>query len=492
MSEAMDFHLPNEMLQHIVQTESVVPSIVLSVEPLALIDAFALLEQTLQTWSDTPVPSVSWSSSRLIHLQIPVVSVDPLLWLAQQPQAEKIFWSDREGSLSLAGVGVAKRLQGSLGSSMSQDMKQMQELLHPELVGVRFLGGMRFDSMREVSPSWEPWGSYAWTLPRFSLEESDGHMTFHCSVVLEPGAKIELVWQQICQELSSLTWVTEEHLLAPRLPVHRRIDLPERPTWCAILEDTFLRLAEGHLKKIVWARETELQLSTTPEPLAWLPKLRHPDTFLFYFQPQRDRVFLGASPERLFSRSMREISCDALAGTTSRSLHPEVDQELGEALLNSSKDRYEQKLVFDALESMLQELCETVDAEREPVLRKLRHVQHLWSPLHGRLKPGVTELELLQYLHPTPAVGGYPKHRALEMLAGREPFDRGWYAAPVGWIGPHGSDFAVAIRSALVHEKQVFLYTGAGIIPDSQSLLEWQELEEKLKTFLGFFAMPSS
>ena len=201
-------------------------------------------------------------------------------------------------------------------------------------------------------------------------------------------------------------------------------------------------------------------------------------------------MFLGASPERLFSRSHRTISCDALAGTVARGGSLVHDEQLGKALLQSPKDRYEQKLVFDVLKALLQEVCEDVSACREPTLRKFQHVQHLWSPLNGTLREGVSDLDLLQHLHPTPAVGGRPTSRALEILAQGEPFDRGWYAAPVGWVGPQSSDFTVAIRSALVHQKQVRLYAGAGIVPDSVAEAEWQELEEKIKTFVGFFKMP--
>ena len=92
---------------------------------------------------------------------------------------------------------------------------------------------------------------------------------------------------------------------------------------------------------------------------------------------------------------------------------------------------------------------------------------------------------LLDRLHPTPAVGGYPTENALPEIARIEPFSRGWYAAPVGWIGAESTQFAVAIRSGLVQGKTMSLFSGAGIVRGSDPHEEWQEVENKIQDFLS-------
>jgi menaquinone-specific isochorismate synthase len=98
---------------------------------------------------------------------------------------------------------------------------------------------------------------------------------------------------------------------------------------------------------------------------------------------------------------------------------------------------------------------------------KLARRRHLISKVRGTLREGVTDAEVLQALHPTPAVGGYPRAEALEEILALEPFDRGWYAGPVGWIGADASEFAVGIRSGLVRGNRLVLFSGAGIVAGS-------------------------
>ena len=107
------------------------------------------------------------------------------------------------------------------------------------------------------------------------------------------------------------------------------------------------------------------------------------------------------------------------------------------------------------------------------------------QPFVGRTPPGIATADILAALHPTAAVNGHPRKTALQHLRSREPFARGWYAGPVGWIGADASEFAVAIRSARVLGDQVSLFAGAGIVPGSDPDGEWAETESKLSLFLN-------
>jgi len=97
----------------------------------------------------------------------------------------------------------------------------------------------------------------------------------------------------------------------------------------------------------------------------------------------------------------------------------------------------------------------------------------------------VSDAALMQALHPSPAVGGVPTNKAIAYLREHEPFDRGWYAGPVGWVGPESGEFAVAIRSGLVRGNTLSLYSGAGIVDGSTPDGEWSEIETKLSNALS-------
>jgi menaquinone-specific isochorismate synthase len=125
----------------------------------------------------------------------------------------------------------------------------------------------------------------------------------------------------------------------------------------------------------------------------------------------------------------------------------------------------------------------------ERTIRKLANVQHLRTPIRATLSEERHVLDLVEALHPTPAVGGLPPELALETIRETEVFDRGWYAAPVGWIDGDGDgSFAVAIRSALARERTATLFAGAGIVDDSDPDEEWDELQLKYRPILDELA----
>jgi menaquinone-specific isochorismate synthase len=107
----------------------------------------------------------------------------------------------------------------------------------------------------------------------------------------------------------------------------------------------------------------------------------------------------------------------------------------------------------------------------------------LYVPFNGSLNPEVTDGDILESIHPTPAVGGYPDKNVLPILHETEPFNRGWYAAPIGWTAADSATFAVAIRSALIIKNKLYLYSGAGIVDGSSPEKEWEELENKIYHF---------
>ena len=159
-------------------------------------------------------------------------------------------------------------------------------------------------------------------------------------------------------------------------------------------------------------------------------------------------------------------------------------------MLSNEKELREHRFVLRMLREHFQRYCSSSREAEAPELLRLRHCQHLYTRMEGLLNDSECDAALLGALHPTPAVGGTPRDRALAWIQAEEPFDRGIYAAPVGWVDYDGCDFCVAIRSGLVQDNQLIVYTGTGIVPGSLPAGEWAEIEQKMGDFLDILSGP--
>ena len=206
--------------------------------------------------------------------------------------------------------------------------------------------------------------------------------------------------------------------------------------------------------------------------------------YRFCFRLDDQRAFLGATPERLFRRQGQWLQSEIIAGTRPRDDDPVRDDRLALELLGSTKDQLEHDIVRKSVRQRLYGCVQDLRVDQHASVLKLARKQHLVSRVEGRLHDGVSDGQLIERLHPTPAVGGYPTENALGEIDRLESFDRGWYAAPVGWVSQEAAEFAVAIRSGLVVDRRLSVYSGAGIVPGSVPEEEWDEIEHKIGDFL--------
>ncbi len=173
-----------------------------------------------------------------------------------------------------------------------------------------------------------------------------------------------------------------------------------------------------------------------------------------------------------------------MAGTGPRGATEGDDRVLSDELLHSEKDQREHEYVRQSIKEALTDLTRILHVDTTASDMKLSVGRHLVSRVEGILRDGVDAFHLLESLHPTPAVGGYPYREAIDVIGHLESFDRGWYAGPVGWISSDASEFAVGIRSGRVHRRRLDLFSGAGIVCGSDPVREWNEVEQKIGDFL--------
>jgi isochorismate synthase len=266
--------------------------------------------------------------------------------------------------------------------------------------------------------------------------------------------------------------------------------LREEPTgdgYAAAVADAVAQIRAGELRKVVLARTIEVDAGRRLDPRRLAHRLRavDPDAYTFA-APTTSGEIVGASPELLVSRFGRAVRSNPLAGSAARSGDPVEDRENGERLLASAKDHDEHAVVVEAIARTLAPRCRELSWDQEPVLLETPNVWHLSTRFRGLLRePPPTALDLVRELHPTPAIAGEPRDAALAAIERVEPFDRGAYAGPVGWVDASGDgEWAIALRCAVLDGDHATLYAGAGIVAGSRPSAEVEETDRKFRAFL--------
>lgn len=248
------------------------------------------------------------------------------------------------------------------------------------------------------------------------------------------------------------------------------------------------RIRDGGLEKVVLARDLALDVPADFDLEAALRVLRsrYRDAWTFAVDG-----FFGASPETLATVRGSAVTARVLAGTAARDEDPEVDAGARDALLGSAKNRFEHALAVDSLLLTLGGRVTDLTIGR-PFALGLPNVWHLATDATARLAQGGTALDLIEALHPTAAVAGAPRDAALDLIGELEPFDRGRYAGPVGWIGATGDgEWAIGLRSAQLEAPgRVRAYAGAGIVAGSVAKSELAETGWKFAPVLEALGLP--
>ncbi len=445
-------------------------------------EAQGLLLDQIDRWLKVGHPAQK--AKTVVRLEQPVQALDPLSWLVAQPHPQRTYWTDRSQREKLAGIGEAWCVQSVAETPYREVMHQLAALLKEAPPEARFLGGLRFDPKAFLSPEWQAWGAARFVLPEIVLEERESQHWLVCQVVRREDPSEEwTVLKMLRQRLAALrpAW---EQTPAP-FSFHRRRNHPEQPGWEAMVTEGLKLIESGELSKVVLARCAEFELASPSDPvqLLWALREKAPEAFHFCFQREENQAFLGITPERLFQREGRQLQSEALASTRPRGATPEEDEQLAEELRTHPKEQREHLMVLTRLEALLEQFCG--GSERLSYLESLRltHVQHLRSRVRGKLQETVQDEDLLPAFHPTPAVSGTPNEAALGHIRRLEPFDRGWYAGPIGWVSRDAAEFAVALRSGLLSNRTLRVYTGAGVVEGSEPEKEWQEIESKLRSW---------
>ncbi len=418
----------------------------------------------------------------LLSVPAPLVEIEEALRLRS---GDSVLWAPSVGP-QVVGLGVCHEITGSgperfaiVRSAAEALFRRVRVVTPSDVMAPVLLGGFAFQAGHAHSGSWSAFGDARFVLPKISYLRDERRAALRLALApedLRPDAvRSELLGlERMRSELAALEQRPASLGPRPRLMATEELGEAAFTRW---VEEILAGIRRGEFEKVVAARSVGFELSPTPDPVRVLGRLRvlAPECTRFALR-RGAATFLGATPERLVSLRAGVVETEALAGSI-RAGDPARRAEL----LDSSKERAEHELVAGELVRRLESLATEIRRPDRPEVRSLRHVLHLWTPIRAVLREPLHVLDLVERLHPTPAVGGVPTAEALSFIAEREPGERGWYAGPIGWCDARGEgEFAVALRSGLLEGTRANLYAGAGIVRASNAHSEWLETRLKL------------
>jgi isochorismate synthase len=313
------------------------------------------------------------------------------------------------------------------------------------------------------------------TIPTLLVQRRDEicAMTFTCDSGGPPDAVLS-GWLALAGEVSAA--LDRDIPLPVSVSLQRLSSQPGDDAWLERVVRAVADIRAGELDKVVLARSIRVRSIQPFVPAALMAALAtcYPGCIHFTHFFPKGGVLLGATPESLVSLSAGQVVSDALAGT---------DWQSGR--LDDEKSLHEHRLVVNAIVRALEPVCKFLQIPARPKVFELQELRHLRSVIRGSVESGVSLLNLVERLHPTPAIGGAPSRRALDWLAHHGETRSGWYSGATGWIGCDGDgEFAVALRCAWLEGNEAELYAGAGIVAGSDPRTELEETEAKLNAML--------
>ena len=448
-----------------------------------------------------PGPSAPLRARRALTLECRELSaeLDPLAVFAASDAHQRLYWACPDGDLEFCALGSAFDATapagtdrfGSVAEAMSYlDVTVTGDVGHP--TGPLLVGGFSFSAEPpEAGSAWEAYGTGQLSLPEVLLVRSDGG-AWLTSV---PGADLSSIMAAARSgfggacvgadpELEEFPGSDPNATALALLGAGYQAD----DGYQALVQRALDRIAEGGLDKVVTARE--LHIASQIEPIAVLNRLRNRYLSCVTFAFSRgSQTFFGATPERLVRFDGTRLGTDALAGSRPRHDDPARNRERAAELQRDPKELTEHAMVVTDVRDTLRGRGVTLDPPSPTGVMELRRIMHLHTPITGRVTASSTVLELAGALHPTAAVAGLPRRVARDWIEQHEGFDRGWYAAPIGWTTLEGhGEFRVALRCALTGPSETRFFAGGGIVTGADPSAELAETATKFEALLHALA----
>lgn len=442
-------------------------------------------------------------ASVLHHCSRTLSGVEPGAFLSAFAGAPRGFWGRGDRWVAWSGALVDLRVASHELDAVGPAVRHVRDTLdslHPlptrGAAPPRLFGGFAFASEGEggsssVDTAWRGFPMARFILPEVLLEGKGTSTRLTLQWTEEPSPPAEMRLAELVDGLARAGGSRAEASRPSATGVETAYQGgkagTDRKVWTAAVDQILARIRKGELEKAVLARILDVELSQPVVASEVLVRLREENRqgHVFLFEPDPGRVLLGAAPEILAELRGGQFHATAVAGSISRGGDVDADAELATRLRSSVKDMEEHRHTVEVMREVLTPLVSELEVDPEPGVLTLARIQHLETGFHGSVHAGVDVLSLVEALHPTPAVCGRPRARALDVIRSHEPFHRGWYAGPIGWVDTEGDgDFVPALRSAVGYDTRWRLFAGAGIVEGSDPMMEWEETRLKFEPAL--------
>jgi menaquinone-specific isochorismate synthase len=441
--------------------------------------------------------------ARLATVTIPAPDLRPEAFLRDGEGEERGFWA--RGDRWVAHRGVVAELRGGGDPSVDR-FEEVAAAAHelalepfvPESTAraarVRYYGGFSFRPDHVATGVWHDFPGWLFHVPLFELEgEGSGDAWLRVRALVDPGAGQDVFvrLRHRAEALRAELTALGDGAPRARVRVSGKGTATDRASWEEAVRTSLEAIRRGEISKAVLARTLDLDLDGTVDPVDLVGHLWRVNggSYVFLFEPAPGSTIVGAAPETVATLRDGVFHATAVAGSIRRGETAREQAELAARLLASEKDRIEQRIALDDMVARLETVAHQIRTDPQPHVLTLARIQHLETEIRASVPPDVGILDLLRLLHPTPAVCGLPRDSAMAFLAQEEPFERGWYAGPVGFFDAEGNGiFVPSLRMGVSTGSGWRLFAGAGIVQGSVPVLEWDETAIKFEPMLEALA----
>ena len=370
-------------------------------------------------------------------------------------------------------------------------------LLHSDL---RFVGGLTgyfgYDTVRYIEPKLQ----HTQNVDTLGTPDILLMLSEEIAVVDNLSGKLFII-VYADPGVSGAYALAQQRLQKLRMQLRAPVEIPEfSPTGKALQplsefpENEFIAavakakqyILDGDLMQVQISQRIQLPFAAPPLNLYRALRSINPSPYMFYLH-LGDFHIVGASPEILVRLEQDTVTLRPIAGTRRRGATPEEDRALEAELLADPKERAEHLMLIDLGRNDVGRVAQigSVKMTENMIVERYSHVMHIVSNVEGKIKPGMSAMNLLRATFPAGTVSGAPKIRAMEVIDELETSKRGIYAGAVGYLGFNGNmDLAIAIRTAVIKDGKLYVQAAAGIVADSIPSSEWEETQSKARAVL--------
>ncbi|UDI78676.1 isochorismate synthase [Staphylococcus taiwanensis] len=438
---------------------------------------------------DDIIESIYESNKNWVSVEVKidkVFSPDELFYLTDDQAGDRFYFRLNDNTSSFFGYHAIQRVKNNFENKQSifrewEKFKNDIELIHPETEKhhLKVVGGFQFSSHKS-DDEWREFGINHFVVPEVLISTINNQTLLTYTVErlkfdMEELKKIVSYFEDTHVDMS-------EHI--ETIGNIKRMEDIYKDEWKELVSDAIAQLDDN--KKIVLARRRLIRFDKPISiPYVLNRALKNEKNSYIFILESNESVFFSQTPEQLLKVDNGVLSTKAVAGTIKRSQNLEEDEKNIQAFLQDKKNLGEHDFVVRSILHDIEPYVEDIEYNETPNILKNDHMYHLYTQIKGNLISN-SYIGLIDHLHPTPALGGYPKDEAVNFIEENEFGTRGLYGAPVGYIDMNDDcEFIVAIRSMLIKQNQTTLFAGCGIVKDSDPDSELAETAVKFSPMMN-------